>query len=107
MGAFRSARNACASNALQAPRSYFVSTPQAIIPFWRPRPTPKKNPNSFSPIAQNEECPGLLTTKMSWFENSATQGEKAFAALGLAAEDADGLIGPEVLDEPGELSWSR
>jgi hypothetical protein len=26
------------------------------------------------------------------------QGEKAFAALGLAAEDADGLIGPEPFD---------
>lgn len=29
------------------------------------------------------------------------EGEEAFAALGFAPEDADGLVAPEILDEPG------
>jgi hypothetical protein len=32
----------------------------------------KRNRRSSSRIAKNEICPGLLTTKNSWFENYAT-----------------------------------
>ena len=35
------------------------------------------------------------------------QSQERFAALGFSAQDADGFLGPELLDEPGGLPRSR
>jgi len=43
-----------------------------------------RNRRSSLPIAKNEPCPGLLTTKNSWFENYATQKENDLAPKGAA-----------------------
>jgi hypothetical protein len=35
--------------------------------------------------------------------NGEVKGQEVFAALGLAADDADGVMGPQIGDEPAQL----
>ena len=68
----RLARNASALKNLQASSSFFASTQATTTPYWPHRPTQNTNQCFFSPIAPLKNCPALLTTKKSCFENYAT-----------------------------------
>src|SRR6185437_10806364 len=73
-----SARNVSALKNLPAASSFFASTQPITTPYWPHRPTTKSNQCFFSPIDPPENCPALLTTKKSCFENYATQNKNLF-----------------------------
>ena len=70
--ACRSARNASALKNLRPASSCFASTQATTTPYWPHHHTKNTNQCFFSPIAPPENCPALLTTKKSCFENYAT-----------------------------------